>query len=68
MTKFLPGNRIAHPANGDANSKSTPASQELPLKGLDIEQHNAWIDEIKEDVDFLPLRDFLDCLKEQHKQ
>lgn len=30
----------------------------------DIRDHNAWVEEAKDGVEFQPLRDFLDMLKE----
>ena len=37
---------------------------EVRLMGTDVERHNAWVDELKADVEFEPLREFLDRLKE----
>jgi len=37
---------------------------EVRLMGTDAERHNAWVEELKADVEFEPLRDFLDRLKE----
>lgn len=36
----------------------------VPVLSADIERHNAWVDELKADVAFEPLREFLDRLKE----
>ncbi len=34
------------------------------LSADDIRQHNAWIEELKNEIEYQPLRDFLDLLKE----
>lgn len=33
--------------------------------GLDIDAHNAWVEELKQDIEWEPLREFLDRLKER---
>ena len=46
---------------------SGDSSPKLPaVKPLDpgAEQHNAWVDEMKSDVEFVPLQDFLERLKD----
>lgn len=32
--------------------------------GLDVDRHNNWVEKLKEEVEFEPLKDFLDQLKE----
>lgn len=32
--------------------------------GLDIDAHNQWVEELQADIEFEPLRDFLELLKE----
>jgi hypothetical protein len=33
--------------------------------GLDVEEHNEWVQSLIDDVDFEPLKEFLEQLKEQ---
>ena len=40
------------------------AKAEVRLMGTEVERHNAWVDELKAGIEFEPLRDFIDRLKE----